>query len=313
MSRSRSRDALRRQWESRWGTGAQFSGQIIAGGLDEIFLRTDSAGARSFLSDGLGSTLALTDSSANVQTRYTYDPFGNTFISGPSSTNSFEYRGREFDSTGLYYYRARYYSPQLQRFISEDPAGFLGGVNGYSYAADDPINRRTPSGAFNCNWHKNITRTAALMAGYGQAQADSLAQQVCDVDNEPHSQDTDAAHTHQHAMRGKKNGQFETCQQAYSGTQDLVRRMAEAGKLANALHAIQDAWPLGHYGYLPWDGPFSWPAGTDPILHVLGDRYPSDSQVQSAIEESYLLLPDLRDNDLNSSSGGGWYLPDSCQ
>ena len=95
--------------------------------MDEVFLRTDSAGARSFLTDAQGSTLAQADSSGTIQTQYTYDPFGNTTFSGPSSTNSYAYTGREFDSTGLYYYRSRYYSPSLQRFISEDPAGLLGG------------------------------------------------------------------------------------------------------------------------------------------------------------------------------------------
>ena len=38
-------------------------------------------------------------------------------------TNPFQYTGRENDATGLYYYRARYYSPTLRRFISEDPLG----------------------------------------------------------------------------------------------------------------------------------------------------------------------------------------------
>ncbi|MCI0417646.1 MAG: RHS repeat-associated core domain-containing protein, partial [Acidobacteria bacterium] len=38
-----------------------------------------------------------------------------------SSGNSAQFTGRENDGTGLYYYRARYYHPTLQRFISEDP------------------------------------------------------------------------------------------------------------------------------------------------------------------------------------------------
>jgi uncharacterized protein RhaS with RHS repeats len=47
----------------------------------------------------------------------------------------------------LYYYRARYYSPRLQRFISEDPIGFLGGdANVYAYVGEDPVSRRDPSG-----------------------------------------------------------------------------------------------------------------------------------------------------------------------
>jgi len=45
--------------------------------VDEVFSRTDSAGARNFLAGALGSTVALTDSAGAVQTQYTYDPVGN--------------------------------------------------------------------------------------------------------------------------------------------------------------------------------------------------------------------------------------------
>lgn len=56
-----------------------------------------------------------------------------------SRTNPFQFTGRENDGTGLYYYRARYYSPELQRFISQDPIGFGGGgPNLYAYVANDP-------------------------------------------------------------------------------------------------------------------------------------------------------------------------------
>jgi RHS repeat-associated protein len=116
-------------------------------GIDETLQRTDAAGARSFLTDGLGSTLALTDSAGLVQGEYTYDPFGKTTASGVASTNAFKYTGREDDGTGLYYYRARYYHPGLQRFISEDPIGFEGGdVNLYGYVGNSPVNYVDPSG-----------------------------------------------------------------------------------------------------------------------------------------------------------------------
>ena len=47
---------------------------------------------------------------------------------------------------GLYYYRARYYSPTLQRFISEDPIGLDGGINFYVYVGNNPITRVDPFG-----------------------------------------------------------------------------------------------------------------------------------------------------------------------
>ena len=91
--------------------------------IDEPFVRASSTGQEFYHTDALGSVLALTDQAGAVQTSYRYDPFGNTTITG-TSTNPFQYTGRENDGTGLYYYRARYYSPTMQRFISEDPLNF---------------------------------------------------------------------------------------------------------------------------------------------------------------------------------------------
>jgi RHS repeat-associated protein len=121
-------------------------------GIDEVFSRTDSGGTRAFLTDGLGSTVALTDSAGTLQTDYTYEPFGRTAIGGTPNANPFQYTGRENDGTGLYYYRARYYSPTLQRFISEDPIEFYGGdVNLYTYVSNSPVDLADPTGEA-INW-----------------------------------------------------------------------------------------------------------------------------------------------------------------
>ncbi len=119
---------------------------LLSGGIDEVSLRTDAAGPRSFLSDALGSTLALTDPAGSVLARYTYEPFVRTAVSGATSANPYQYTGRENDGTGLYFYRARYYSPTFQRFISEDPIGFDGGINLYAYVDNNPIGFADPLG-----------------------------------------------------------------------------------------------------------------------------------------------------------------------
>jgi RHS repeat-associated protein len=82
---------------------------------------------------------------SSEQMTYTYRPYGALSISG-STTNSYDYTGRESDGLGLYYYRARYYNPTTGRFISEDPAGFMAGPNFYTYVYDDPIDYRDPFG-----------------------------------------------------------------------------------------------------------------------------------------------------------------------
>jgi len=127
-------------------TGSGVTNLLAALSLDEFLTRTDAEGSQILLSDGLGSTLALTDSGGEVATEYAYEPFGTTASTGAGSSNASQYTGRENDATGLYYYRARYYHPQLQRFIAEDPIGLSGGVNSYAYVSLNPLNSVDPLG-----------------------------------------------------------------------------------------------------------------------------------------------------------------------
>jgi RHS repeat-associated protein len=128
-------------------SGASVTANLLTGlGVDEYFTRTDSNGTANFLSDALGNTIALTDNSGNTLASYGYQPFGNTTVTSGSSANPYQYTGRENDGTGLYFNRARYYSPTLQRFISEDPIGFDADFNVYTYTGDNPIDVADPSG-----------------------------------------------------------------------------------------------------------------------------------------------------------------------
>jgi RHS repeat-associated protein len=118
----------------------------LTGSIDETFILTDASGPSVFLSDGLRSTLNLADSAGVVQTQYTYGPFGETTITGAVSGNTPQYTGREQDSAHLYYHRARYYEPDVARFISQDPIQFAGSKNVHAYVEDNPINAVDPSG-----------------------------------------------------------------------------------------------------------------------------------------------------------------------
>lgn len=124
--------------------GATILANIFPGlGIDDFLNRTDVvAGTTSnFLTDALGSPVAVTDNAGVVQTEYTYEPFGKTAFSGNSNSSSYQYTSRENDGTGLYSYRNRYYQSQLQRFVSEDPIEFGGGqINLYNYVNNSPLN-----------------------------------------------------------------------------------------------------------------------------------------------------------------------------
>jgi RHS repeat-associated protein len=121
-------------------------------GIDNKLRLTDSrliaTGPLYFLQDQVGSTTALTNSLGASVNQVTYDAFGN---SSGSSFTRYDYTGRERDpGTGLMYYRARSYDAQLGRFISEDPAGLVAGINAYAYVGNDPTQWADPSGLCRC-------------------------------------------------------------------------------------------------------------------------------------------------------------------
>jgi RHS repeat-associated protein len=128
-------------------TGGSTSANTLTGGVDTFFSRTDASGTVTPLRDALGTVVALTDASGVIQTSYSYEPFGKTTTSGTANSNTQKYTGREDDGTGLYYYRNRYYSPSMQRFISEDPLGLGGGdINFYAYVSNNPVMNSDPLG-----------------------------------------------------------------------------------------------------------------------------------------------------------------------
>ena len=100
--------------------------------------------------DGLGSTVAITDSSGNVVNKYAYDEHGKVLNQEEAIPNPFKYVGRYGvmdEGNGLLYMRARYYDPEIGRFISKDPIGFAGGdLNLYAYVGNNPVNFVDPSG-----------------------------------------------------------------------------------------------------------------------------------------------------------------------
>ena len=127
------------------GGGAVGANYLRSLNIDEPFIRQTSTGNEHFHADALGSSLALSNAQGASAVAYTYEPFGKTTVTG-TSANAFQYTGRENDAAGLYYYRARYYLPKLQRFISEDSLGLLGGVNLYAYVLNNPISSTDPLG-----------------------------------------------------------------------------------------------------------------------------------------------------------------------
>ena len=120
-------------------TGTLTNRYIHGLSIDDLVSTVSSAGTVTYCqSDQEGSIVANTDSSGNVLSTFSYSPFGE---SNNLTASGFGYTGQLYDSeTGLYNYKARYYSPSLGRFLQPDPIGYSGGLNLYTYTVNDPLN-----------------------------------------------------------------------------------------------------------------------------------------------------------------------------
>lgn len=98
--------------------------------------------------DRIGSTRIITDESGNVITELNYVPFGECILNGEEE--KYLFTSKEKDVTGLYYFDARYYDPEIGRFITKD--AMKGDIrnpqslNRYSYCLNNPIRYHDPLG-----------------------------------------------------------------------------------------------------------------------------------------------------------------------
>ncbi len=117
--------------------------------------------------DHLGSTNLVTDEQGQVVQQVEYRPFGAVAARSGSVSLPQQFTGQRADATGLYYYNARYYDPDLGRFVQPDPIVQATSdpqtLNRYSYVRNNPLRYTDPSGySF---WSKFFGAIAAVVIG----------------------------------------------------------------------------------------------------------------------------------------------------
>lgn len=119
-------------------------------GIDQVMAQDDGVGSGLwYLTDHLGSLRGVVDQSGVLVNTISYNSYGQmTSQTNPSVISRFGFTGRELDKEiEAYFFRARYYSVDAGRFVSEDTIGFAGlDVNLFRYVHNSPVNAIDPSG-----------------------------------------------------------------------------------------------------------------------------------------------------------------------
>lgn len=125
-------------------------------GMDEPLTMERGGQIYYYHRDGLGSITEVSNSVGVIVERYEYDVYGtatiydgsNNVLSASAIGNPYLFTAREYDpESGNYYYRARYYSHELGRFLSRDPLGFAAGdYNLYRYVFNNSVTYTDPTG-----------------------------------------------------------------------------------------------------------------------------------------------------------------------
>lgn len=223
-----------------------YGGAQGIGGL-EVALSEVSGSSASFISDRFGHVVARTSNGSSVQwsdltTSQGYGIVPGSLSDAPSENlrltdaasfaSTVAWRTHAPDPTGLYYLGARYYDPEVGRFISPDPLGFGSDPSLYAYANGDPVNFCDPDGR--------------LTAGFSN-WALSKSHQAMDTWNGILNPGTRLQTLTEHSAGGLRGTlTFASEQEAFSSPTNFLMNKAGISQNQLALQALNMA--TSHYG-----------------------------------------------------------------
>ncbi len=179
----------------------QIDGQPLTWQLSDDRFTVTSTTAVSTGSHQLTIPTSLTDPSGNAldeplaqdfalaaADRFVYRAPEPDVAAESTAKNRFGFHGRDRDPvTGWIYMRNRWYDPELGRFVSQDPLGYVDGPAATAFAGNGPVNSTDPLGLYATDFHYGVTFYLALRAGLPREMARELAESAQRPDDDERS------------------------------------------------------------------------------------------------------------------------------